>query len=395
MTLLAAFNFDEVSGNVLDVTGNGHDFAISGNTVRTASGHTNGGLTQTATATAPGPSPSAFNTTSRTWMTWIKFAAAVNGWILEFHVTSADTGAWGLLDISGTLRFRAKNSSNTVFESTAIDRSLGNWQHIAATHDGANLKVYINGVLHSTTAMASAVWAADVLNVLDQTGTNVILDDVRFYDQALDAAAITTLMGTPVAAGGISNPVGTVGETDTALPVGRVKARALGVSVETGTAQLITRRKIRSLGTAFEADSALAVARAKQRQMLGASESDIAAAITRPAPVLGVAAELDTALPILRRKVRALGVAAEADIALAAARVKRRQISAAVEADTALVIHATKRHLVNAAAEVDQALHLGPVVALRESVLTATNAPSAVLTAGNHPSSSLEATHGV
>lgn len=199
MTLLAAYNFDEASGNVLDVTGNGYDFPISGNTVRTASGHTNSGLTQIAAATAAGPSPTGLQTTSRTWMTWIQFTAAINGWILEFHNSGANTGVWGLLDISGTLRFRAKDSSNNVYESTAINRDLGTWQHIAATHDGANLKLYINGVLQSTTPMAAPVWTADVLNVLDQTGAEVIIDDVRFYDQALDAATITTLMGTPVA----------------------------------------------------------------------------------------------------------------------------------------------------------------------------------------------------
>lgn len=197
MTLLCAYSFDEASGNVLDVTGNGHDFAISGNTIRTASGHTAQGLTQTAAATAAGPSLTGLQPANRTWMTWIKFAAAVNGWILEFHQNAANTGVWGLLDISGTLRFRAKDSSNTIYESTAINRNLGNWQHIAATYDGANLKVYINGTLLSTTPMTAAIWTADLLNVLDQTGSDVILDDVRFYDTALDATAITAAMNTP------------------------------------------------------------------------------------------------------------------------------------------------------------------------------------------------------
>lgn len=201
MTLLLAWNFDEASGAVVDQSGNGRGFAVSGNTIRTATGHTDKGLTQNAADVTLGPSITGLQTTNRTWMAWVRYATSVTGWAGEFYDSGQDTGRWGLLDLSGTIRFRAKNASNTVFESTAIPRNVGVFQHIAATHDGANLKCYLNGALHSTTAMASAVGTADTFRVLDQTGGNVIIDDFRLYDQALDLATISALMNTPVTAG--------------------------------------------------------------------------------------------------------------------------------------------------------------------------------------------------
>jgi hypothetical protein len=121
---------------------------------------------------------------------------------MEFHNQGSDTGVWGLLYLSGTLRFRAKNSSNTAFESTSIPADFGVWHHIAATHDGANLRVYRDGVLHSTTAMAFPVWTADDFRILDATGSVAVIDDARLYDKVLSQATIQSLMSTPVASGG-------------------------------------------------------------------------------------------------------------------------------------------------------------------------------------------------
>lgn len=203
MALLLAWNFDEASGAVQDLSGNSRGFTLSGNTVRTSSGagHTDKGLTQTANDTQVGPAITGLNTTSRTMMAWVKLGGSFTGWALEFHRTTEDTGVWGFLYLSGTFRFRAKNSSNTVFERT-ITPDAGNWHHLAATHDGTTLKVYRDGVqVGADISMAFPVWAGTTFRVLDQSGTLATIDDVRIYDEVLDAAAITTLMNTPVSSG--------------------------------------------------------------------------------------------------------------------------------------------------------------------------------------------------
>jgi hypothetical protein len=233
--MLLELGFDEASGNALDSSGHGRDLTITGNLIRTADGdgHTGKGLTQNVAAASVGPSIVGLQTTSRTWMAWIKFNASVTAWVMEYYATAEDTGAWGLLDLSGTIRFRAKNASNTVFESTAITRNAGVWQHIAATHDGANLKTYVNGTLLSTTPMAFAVKTADTFRVLDQTGSQVVIDDARLFGTALTQAEIATLMSTPV---GGAPPIN-VGALDGSFssPVASATARATAEVTVDGT----------------------------------------------------------------------------------------------------------------------------------------------------------------
>jgi hypothetical protein len=202
MALELELSYDEASGAALDSSGHGRDLTIAGNLLRTADGggHTGRGLTQNAAESSAGPAITGLQTTSRTWMAWIKFNTSVTAWVMEFYASAEDTGVWGLLDLGGTIRFRAKNASNTIFESTAIARNVGVWQHIAATHDGANLKVYVNGTLLSTTAMAFAVKTADVFRILDQTGSQVTIDDSRLFSTALTESEIATWMATPAGA---------------------------------------------------------------------------------------------------------------------------------------------------------------------------------------------------
>jgi hypothetical protein len=202
MAKLLEWSFDEASGVAVDHSGNGRDLTISGNTARTldTEGHTLKGLTQSAATITTGPSLTGLQTTARTVMFWIRITTSITGWVMEFHRSAEDTGVWGLLYLSGTLRFRAKNSSNTVFDSPSIAPDFGNWHHLAATHDGANLRVYRDGVLASTTAMAFAVWDAQNFRVLDQTGSAIRIDDPRYFDSALSQSEIATWMATPAGA---------------------------------------------------------------------------------------------------------------------------------------------------------------------------------------------------
>jgi hypothetical protein len=201
-TPLLEWSFDEASGAVVDHSGNGRDLTLSGNTVRTSSGggHTDRALTQIAAEAGPGVSLTGLQTTSRTWMAWVKVTASFNGWFIEFYRSTDDTGVWGLLYLSGSLNFRAKDSSNTVYQSAGIPPDTGNWHHIAATHDGANLRLYRDGVLFSTTAMAVPVWSATSMRVLDGVGSAGFMDDSRLFDVALTESEIQHWMNTPAGA---------------------------------------------------------------------------------------------------------------------------------------------------------------------------------------------------
>src|ERR1044072_6596521 len=118
MALLAAYNFDEASGDVLDVTGNGHSWTLNSGAQRTASGHTLGGLQKTSTGFATIAATAVGQTTARTVMYWMQGTGnAVCG--LRWYATTPDNVAWGIYNLSGTLNLRLrKSSTNTNITTT-------------------------------------------------------------------------------------------------------------------------------------------------------------------------------------------------------------------------------------------------------------------------------------
>jgi hypothetical protein len=209
MTLLAAYNFDETSGAILDVSGNGLDIPIASPAIRTPSGHTNNGLTQTGTGifTAPAGHLISLKTPNRTLMAWVRETAATIAWVLEFYSSSIDSGTWGILFLNNLWQIQARNA--TGFVRASVSRPTdGLYHHIAGTYDGANVRLYLDGVLVATQPMTPPLRSdADVFRFQDQSGTNISIDDVRFYDEALDQTAIQILMNTPVSADRSGKPL--------------------------------------------------------------------------------------------------------------------------------------------------------------------------------------------
>lgn len=211
--LLSAYNFDEASGNALDTTGNGRDFAVAGNMARTASGHTGSGLTTTATATEAGPSMFG-QTGGRTLMAWVKVTADYTGWIFEWHDNTLDTGFWGLLRLSGSMGFRGRNAAGSIAFASVAQSADSAWHHWAGTYDGVNVRTYLDGTLVATTALANGIDTAqpDLIRMFT-TAASVTVDDIRVYDGVLTQSEISTLKDTPVASAGTT---GTLSATFTA-----------------------------------------------------------------------------------------------------------------------------------------------------------------------------------
>jgi hypothetical protein len=208
VALELAWNF-EGTGVVDDLSGNGRTFTPSGNTVRTAAGGgytyggtvpTRKGLTQTAAEIFLGPAITGLNSAARTIECWAKTQGNDPSWFLELYNLTNDTGAWGWLLLNGTWSFRAKNTSNTSFPVT-LTKDSANFHHLAATHDGANLKVYRDGAqVGSNVALAGSILAATAFRIFDQAGSACLISDVRIYSDALTQAQIAADMNTPVSA---------------------------------------------------------------------------------------------------------------------------------------------------------------------------------------------------
>ena len=128
----------------------------------------------------------------------------------------------------------------------------------------------------------------------------------------------TTFLGPPV-------PLGAAGETSSATPLRRVKARRPGQAVEVEVARPVTRRKLRGIGQPGEASSAGQIRPQKRRRLGPGLERQRARPLRRREP-LGLAHEHELAQPVRPVKVRTLGQAVELAAATTITRRKRRRV---------------------------------------------------------------------
>ena len=82
--------------------------------------------------------------------------------------------------------------------------SLNTWHHLAATYDGANIKLYLDGALVKTQAATGAIEVnTNVLCIGDQPGCNEYfggnVDEVRIWNIARTQSEIQNAMNTALA----------------------------------------------------------------------------------------------------------------------------------------------------------------------------------------------------
>lgn len=139
-------------------------------------------------------------------------ALSIAGWIKGNSWPSGSTVAvllrkgpdnpnnWQLCVANGQAMLNLdSNDGSGVGGNTTL--STGTWHHIAATWDGATVRIYVDGVLDNTPTALSAPINTDTRPVYlgGRTGntdvTNGVVDDVRFYERALTAEEIASLIG--------------------------------------------------------------------------------------------------------------------------------------------------------------------------------------------------------
>lgn len=110
-----------------------------------------------------------------------------------------------MLGINGTntVRFRIKSggTTTTTYEPTIPSLSAGNWYFLAATYDGTNMSVYLNGVLIGTQSKSGTIDSASGVDVAignqplgaGDRAFDGRLDEVAVIDQALTAIEIEEL----------------------------------------------------------------------------------------------------------------------------------------------------------------------------------------------------------
>jgi len=98
---------------------------------------------------------------------------------------------------AGFMAFIRDGSNNTAVGVGQPSVLEDTWQHVAATYDGTDLKLYVDGAL---TASAAGAWnpeASTSTEIGRRANLNRFfdgaMDEVRIYDEALDAAGILSL----------------------------------------------------------------------------------------------------------------------------------------------------------------------------------------------------------
>lgn len=197
---LLEWGADEASGDALDSSGHGRPLTVSSASgVSRVAGRNGSGLQQISAVVSEGPSLTGLQTANRSVAFDLRVNVAGSFWVMEYKAgdLASGSGSWGLLLLSSTLRWRAKDASGSIKEIT-LPIDLGNWHHIVVTHDGVTLKLYRDGALFGSIALAGAIQTADHFVPFDLAGSAATLDNVRIYDVALTPAQVTEVAATPV-----------------------------------------------------------------------------------------------------------------------------------------------------------------------------------------------------
>ncbi len=208
-SLVAAYSFDEgLGGSVNDLSGNLNNGSISGATWtagRFGQGLSFDGVNDRVVV----PDSNSLDlTTGMTMEAWVRPTALGTAWksVLFKHRNGNLTNMMYVLygnrntsvpnaEITNGTAVRAANGTAQL--------ALNSWSHLAATYDGATLRLFVNGAQVGSLATAGQIavstgelWIGG--NAIWPEWFSGLIDEVRIYNRALSAAEITTDMNTSV-----------------------------------------------------------------------------------------------------------------------------------------------------------------------------------------------------
>ena len=203
--LVAAYSFDEGSGTTtVDLSGNANHGTVA-NTAWITAGKYGKALAFNGTNAIVTVSDSASLRlmAGMTLEAWVNPSAASPAWrdVIykgndNYYLEGSSTNG-GVIAAGGT--FAGANA--TLYGSSALP--VNAWSHLAATYDGAFLRLYVNGTQISSQALTGAIATSN--NPLQIGGDSLYgqffqgaIDEVRIYNRALAQAEIQADMNAPL-----------------------------------------------------------------------------------------------------------------------------------------------------------------------------------------------------
>jgi hypothetical protein len=198
---IARWKLDDASGSSATDSEGGHTGNIVGGTWTT--GRITGGLgLNGGSDSVTIADHAAFHVTNAlTVAGWIKgnsWPADANWASTVLRKGDANPCNWQLAVVQGQVKLMLDDyDAYGIAGGTVL--ALNKWNHVAATWDGTNVRIYANGVLDATPTARAAPIGTDtrVVYLGGRPGstdvTNGVVDDVRFYNRALTAAEIAAL----------------------------------------------------------------------------------------------------------------------------------------------------------------------------------------------------------
>src|SRR6267378_1798644 len=203
--LVAAYAFNEGSGTtVADISGNNNNGTISAATWTTAGKFGNALAFNGTSARVTVPNAASLQlTTGMTLEAWVFPTATPTGWraivdkTVDGYYLMASTDQGNRPSVGGTW---VGGNQNTYGPSVL---AVNAWTHLAATFDGATVRLFVNGAQVASQAQTTALASTTgTLQIGGDSYPNEFfaggIDEVRIYNRALSLAEIQNDVATPV-----------------------------------------------------------------------------------------------------------------------------------------------------------------------------------------------------
>jgi prepilin-type N-terminal cleavage/methylation domain-containing protein len=190
--MAARWDFDECSGTIVDSSGGNHSASLVAGVSFSDSSQSGQGCSLQFLGSnqiiIPVPGLSAQQTKSL----WVY----LSGSLTTSQILISEGGVNHWIEVMANAHIRTgTNQSGNYFDSAKLIQT-GRWHHIVTTFDGSTLKLYIDGSVDSSRAVATQTPGANVTLGAYESGTYRLtgfLDDVRIFNRSLSSREIHQL----------------------------------------------------------------------------------------------------------------------------------------------------------------------------------------------------------